>query len=293
LAFSPLGETLAIATAGKRDVSLWRAGVRGDIEQIDDYSADIPYDTSPQCIKYSPNGRYLAVGTSRDRILLRSDLSLVDTHPFDPQDPITYEVVFSSQGLLAESSAGDVGEISIFDAVSARPVTGTIGYRGIAFSPDGNLLAVESAKTMFAIELWDLARQRSVAVMPGHTGQIFSIAFSSDGRTLASGSADGSLRLWDIGHRRQVKAMRGHAQGILQVAFGPNQKSVVTSSGDGTVRFWDVLTGRTMLELPVTSGTIRSFSFSADGQVLATSSVTGRDPAYGHVDLWYAPHSIP
>jgi WD40 repeat protein len=291
LTFSPVGETLAIATGGKRDVSLWRASANGDVDFLDSYSADVPYITSPQCITYSPNGRYLAVATNRDRILLDSDLTLVNTRELDLHGPITHEAAFSVHGLLAESTAGDAGIISLFDAESLRFVEDLDGFRGIAFSPNGNLLATESRKTMFAIELWDLVNRRSVAVMPGHTGQVFSIAFSTDGRTVASGSADGSLRIWDAIHHRETKVMRGHSEGILQVAFSPNQKSVVTSSGDGTLRFWDVLTGRSMLELRVTSGTFRSFGFSADGQVLATAYLAGSNPTEGHVDLWYAPHS--
>ena len=75
--------------------------------------------------------------------------------------------------------------------------------------------------------------------------------------------------------------------------FGPNRKVVVSSSSDGTVRFWDVMTGRAILKLMVSPGTpgIRSMSFSADGQILATAHVDLADPATlaGHVNFWLAP----
>lgn len=293
VAFSPKDETLAVAHHGDPPVSLWRASVSGDVELLHEYSSDSQNLPPMQCIQwieYSPNGRYLAVASVTGQVLLDRELRPVRTHRESRVPvPTAHQLAFSTGGLVAESAAGDVGKVSITEAESGRPVLNLDGYRGIAFSPDGKWLAVESAKSLFAIELWDIEHGQSVALIPGHTGQIFSMAFSANGRFLVSGSADGSVRLWDAIHHREIRTMRGHTDGIQQVAFCPDQKCVVSSGVDGTVRFWDVLTGRPMLELPVTSGAMRSISFSSDGQILATACLAGRGRMIGQVDLWCAP----
>jgi WD40 repeat protein len=77
--------------------------------------------------------------------------------------------------------------------------------------------------------------------LTGHTGAVFSVAFSRDGTTVASGSADVTVRLWDVATHRQIgNPLTGHADGVLSVAFGPDGTTLASSSQDHTVRLWDV-----------------------------------------------------
>jgi WD40 repeat protein len=71
-----------------------------------------------------------------------------------------------------------------------------------------------------------------------HTWPVLSVAFSPDGRTLATGSGDASVRLWEIATGRRTAKLTDHTWPVLSVVFAPDGRTLATSSGDDTVRLW-------------------------------------------------------
>ncbi|MFH8348191.1 hypothetical protein [Streptomyces sp. NPDC018045] len=109
----------------------------------------------------------------------------------------------------------------------------------------------------------------------GHTGVVNAVAFSPDGRTLATGSVDRTVKLWDTATDRMLATLIGHVGSVYALAFSPDGRVLATAGDDGTVRLWDVAGRRLLGVLTGPSGRVMSLSFSHDGRTLASGS-TGK-----------------
>ena len=101
----------------------------------------------------------------------------------------------------------------------------------------------------------------------GHSQQVRSVVFSADGKTLASGSQDATIKLWDvIGQVRMT--LTGHSSSVYSVAFSPDSKILASGSYDTTIKLWEVGTGKLIATL-TTPDWVHSVKFSPDGKILA------------------------
>ena len=145
------------------------------------------------------------------------------------------------------------------------------------------LILAFSSKIIFFLFLLTLAKPFSnalcygndlIATLEGHADFVTSVMYSPDGKTLASGSEDDTIKLWDVSARRNIATLRGHIGSVTSVMYSPDGKTLASGSEDGTIKLWDISTGHTRVLATLnghTSG-VTSVAYSPSGKTLASGS---------------------
>ncbi len=169
--------------------------------------------------------------------------------------------------VVGNTAAQDYTTMSLPEGAKSRLGKGWISE--ITYSPDGTRLAVAGG---IGIWIYDAQTGEELDLLTGHTGDVESVSFSPDGRTLASGSWDDTVILWDVNTGEERRTLTGHTGDVESVSFSPDGRTLASGSWDDTVILWDVNTGEERRTLTGHTGDVNTVSFSPDGRTLASGS---------------------
>ena len=182
--------------------------------------------------------------------------------------------------------------------------------RGIALSPDGNILAsmsvdrtirlwnINTGKLIHSLiggykylsvrfspdgktlvswselglvtRLWNTSTGKLIHTFTAPNHKVTRVAFSPDGKTIASGSSRGDIRLWNTNNGKPIRTFNGHTLWVMSLAFSPDGNMLVSGGRDSTLHLWDVKTGKPKLPPIEHTNWVRALAFSPDGNTIAS-----------------------
>lgn len=230
-----------------------------------------------QMISISPQGDRLA-SVSQDAFLkvwdMESGKELFTVHG-DRMGGSYESVAYSADGRII--ATGACGVVQLIDAQTGQILNVidkgiSTDVKDIAFSPKGRIFTIASGA--FRISIWDIRSLMKLAELDEGLKDGFgaySVAFSSDGRMLASADAR-RIKLWDLESEKVILKWEAHAPYIQSIAYSPDGRLLASAGSDRVVKLWDVQTGKLVRTMSGHRAIVHSLAFNPDGKTLASCS---------------------
>jgi WD40 repeat protein/serine/threonine protein kinase len=293
LAYSPDGSRLAVGDGST--VRILNAQNGQEVFSFDGHVGPV------RCVGFTADGRRLA-SAPQD-----APLRIWDFESGRPVQALqgSWAVAIYPDGRRVAARAADetVRVWDVADGRELRRFTPGGVVRCLALSPDGNRLAsggwLLDSKTSQSlsgrIKIWDLAGGRELLELVGETRAVEALAFSPDGRTLASGGPSRTVLLWDAVTGKPLRTLAGHKDLVLSVRYSPDGKFLASGGVDQTVRVWDAVSGAPLQLLRGHSRAVQAVAFSPDSRSLASVALDGTirlwDPTRGQEPLTLRGHA--
>ena len=299
--YSPNGKYIVSGSKDKT-IKLWEVATGECIKTLAGHTDRI------NSVCYSPDGKYIVSGSEDKTIKLWEAATGECIKTLSEHTSPVYAVAYSLDGKTVASGSLDY-TIKLWEVASGncvKTLKAKMVVTSLSYSPDGAYLA--SSFWDNEIKLWDIATEKCIKTFGGHTNSVSSVAYSFDGKYLATGSADG-VKLWNVTTGEHIKKLNGqgnvvyspdgkyiasrtskvvnlsevatgecikrfegHTDTIYSVAYSPDGKYITSGSEDKTIKLWKVATGECVKTFEGHTDTVYSIAYSPDGKYVASGS---------------------
>ena len=296
--FSPDGNRLAVSSS----IGIWfydpQTGKELDLLRYTD-------GVAPFAFAYSPDGNTIATASTNQMTVItgtrEARLPSISGHVVQMRDVTTGEkrttvsvqtqrvanIVYAPDGNTIATARKQDNTVYLWDTATGKS-KGTLerigkgSVQSFVYTPDGNTIATAGGSEENVVQLWDAQTGAHKKTFTGHTKRVNSVAYSSDGKIIASGGADGTVRLWEIatGKQKVVLGRTGWIDFLFpwlnppvnSVAYSSDGNTVVTTSWDHKLRLWDTRTTKLKAILTGHTGPVDAVVYSPDGKTIAAAA---------------------
>jgi WD40 repeat protein len=276
IAFSPDGKLLAAGS--DTNVILWNAETGTRVRTLRGHF-DAVYS-----VVFSPDGAQLVSGSGDHRIIFWDVRDGVQMRVLEGHTGAVYSLAWTADGKVL-ASGGEDKNIVLWNTIDGHRIRILKGQKDavfcLAFSPDNkrlasgngavdNGLSVTLLSTDKDVVLWDVRNGTPLRSLKGHKNSVTSVAFSPDGKMLASGSKE--IIIWDGTNGDYRETLQGHRDPVFSIAFSPEGTFLASAGNDREVVLWSMSKSATHQTLIGHKGPVKSVAFSPDGKLLASGS---------------------
>jgi WD40 repeat protein/serine/threonine protein kinase len=266
-----------IASGGWDDaIRLWNAHSGEPVATLRGHGAwiaDLAFTPDGKKLCSLANDGTLRIWDVTDRRLVRTLRQKTIVSP-----ALVHKIAIHPNGRLV--AAGGGGKVQFWDLATGDELADlqltARAIRVVRFSPNGRLLAAVEDDVRgtgnSAVAILDFASRKLLAELPGKRPLIHAVAFSSDGKTIATGGDDRAVRIWNVETGEQLRQLDGHFHDVFAAAYSPDGTRLATAGRDRIIRLWNPTTGDQMAQLRGHTDYVFSLAFTPDGATLVSGS---------------------